>query len=169
MSVAGSRKSTIGPGHDGGPKDGFLAEPGEPGLSVHHDPNDARVGDDMSNHPSIARRAGAKRLTPVPTHNAMITKSRRTGEHFVGVGGDGISAYDANPGTNPLGGAPRGKDLKPVAISPGMKSQSIKGPLTNDEHFALGKKVLNQAGDASSANDRAALGIGTLPATVKEN
>jgi hypothetical protein len=102
-------------------------------------------------------------------NNAMTTKSRRTGEHFVGVGGDGISAYDADPGTNPLGGAPRGKVLTPVAISPGMKSQSSQGPLTNDEHFALGKKVLDEAGDASSANDRQALGLGTLPATTTED
>jgi hypothetical protein len=142
MSVAGSRKSTIGPGHDGGPKDGFLAEPGEPGLSVHHDANKARVGDDMSAHPSIARRAGAKRFAPVSVNNAMTTKSRRTGEHFVGVGGDGISAYDADPGTNPLGGAPRGKKLTPPRAS--------WGPPGVDLLAEQGRHVVDQAIDRSN-------------------
>jgi hypothetical protein len=45
MSVAGKRQSTIGPGHGGGPKKGFYAKPGDPGLDVHHDPMDARRGD----------------------------------------------------------------------------------------------------------------------------
>jgi hypothetical protein len=45
MSVAGKTKSTIGPSHTGGPKDGFFTKPGERGLTTHHDSRAARQYD----------------------------------------------------------------------------------------------------------------------------
>ena len=171
MSVAGKTKSTIGPGHDGGPKPGFYAKPGEAGLVSH--PHSLPKAGGMEEVTAVKATLGKapkiKRAytDPVPMHNGPTAKSRRTGEHFHGLSGQDLSRYDANPGDDPLAGAPRGKVLTPVALSPGMKSRTSPA-LTNELHFARGKKMLDQAGDASSANDRQALGIGTLPATTTE-
>jgi hypothetical protein len=108
MSVVGKRQSTIGPGHDGGPKPGFLAEPGEPALGIHHDASTARVGDDMSAHPSIARRAGAKRLAPVSLHNSATEQQQK----MTGMGHPIAGAPDASS-VNPFDPTVPGKRLTP--------------------------------------------------------
>jgi hypothetical protein len=101
MSVFGKRQSTNGPGHDGGPKSGFYAKPGKPGLDVHHDPMDARKGDKPGSpaheqyghrgHPTGAvvygetvrapgaldiqpRQGAAKRLDPVAPHSSSTAR-----------------------------------------------------------------------------------------------
>jgi len=82
MSVAGKRQSTIGPSHTGGPKSGFYAKPGTPGLDVHHDPMDARKGDHGVKG-NLARDGAAKRLDPVAPHSSTTVRQLAG----VGVGG----------------------------------------------------------------------------------
>ncbi len=87
----------------------------------------------------------------------------------------------ANP-ASPLGGAPRGKRLTPPAINPGCRDRSGDALASETAGMAhkrskalpdtladLGRAILDEALSYSSADDRRALGIGTLPQAVKEN
>jgi hypothetical protein len=60
-------------------------------------------------------------LNNIPIHSGMLSKTKQNGFTF---GGDASSRNDADPGTNPLGGAPRGKTLAPVAPSFGQRSRT---------------------------------------------
>ncbi|HUI12572.1 MAG TPA: hypothetical protein VL048_03775 [Xanthobacteraceae bacterium] len=171
-------KNPFGVGHDGRPKAVINVHPG---MSVSHDrhmpgrqiEHDVHVAEGMKRTYSggIDPRVGAvaKHQGPVPVHGAMAAKSRRTGEHFDGVGGDGISRYDADPGTNPTLGPPVGKRLTEPAITPTMRSRTSPG-LTGEHFRMLGKLLLSTA--TASPDDKAALahyGIGTLPSSTTEN
>jgi hypothetical protein len=146
MSVAGSRKSTIGPGHDGGPKAGFYAAPGEAGLTSH--PHSVPKASGMEEVTGVKATLGKppkmKRAytDPVPMHNGSNAKSRRTGEHFHGLSGQDLSRYDANPGDDPLAGAPRGKKLAPP--------RAAWGPPGVDLLAEQGRHVIDEAIDRSN-------------------
>jgi hypothetical protein len=165
MSIAGKRVSTIGPGHDGAPKPGFYAEPGEPGLAIHHRPAIAR-GMEHQQNTDLPRAGKAKRLDPVAVHNGMVTRTRDGGVH---LGGDAAS-YDANPANPCNAGPPRGKRLTPPMPSPGMRSRTT-GPHSQLDLATLGKCILDQAYAASAPDDRAAhgYGVGALPSVTEES
>ena len=169
------KSSPFGPGRDGRPK----AVPAAPGM---HGP--ARGADAFKGHHvpgNLARDGAPKNHHDVPVHGGMNAKSRRTGEHFDGVGGDGLSRFDANP-ANPLGGAPRGKTLTPVQPVPGMRSRvndSLAGGKPGENHAkgkpnvarlrALGSAVMAEAHAASAPDDRMAYDIGSLSDSTSEN
>lgn len=156
-----SNKSPFGVGHDGRP----MGVPNAPGTHSPARQSDAFKGRAVPGN--IARDGAPKFHHDVPVHGAMNAKSRRTGEHFDGVGGDGISRYDANPGTNPTLGPPAGKRLSPVRIAPTMRSRTSPG-LTNDLHVQLGRAILDEARSASSVDDRL-YGVGSLPSSTDED
>lgn len=156
-----ANKSPFGVGHDGRPK----GVPNKPGMSGPSREAPAFQGHEVPGN--IARDGAPKFHHDVPVHGGMNAKSRRTGVHFDGVGGDGISAFDANPGTNPLGGAPRGKVLMPVQPVPGQRERSKDAPhggAPGENHArgkpniadmqALGRAVLTEA-FANSQSDNA--------------
>ena len=141
-------KSTLGPDHDGGPKDGFLAEPGEPGLAVHHSSHSAAAlqsgPDAHGGKPNLARDGKAKAVHGVPLHSGM------TGAQAFGAyrGGLGHPTSTAVPGVNPIdpNEITKGKELKPAKIGFGMTERS-KWPANNNDTTlqALGKAVLAEA------------------------
>jgi hypothetical protein len=163
MSIAGKNRTTLGVDHTGAPRKGQYSAPGEAGLISHRHavPKVNGVRDVTSVTATLGKAPLPKRahLESPPIHNGMNAKSRRDGTHFSGLSGQDLSRYDANPGDDPLVGAPRGKDLKPVALTPGMKSQTSPA-LTNDVHFALGKAALAEA--KMSPDDKMACGIGNF-------
>jgi hypothetical protein len=106
---------------------------------VHH----ANVKVHLGKEP-LPKRA----FTEVPElHSGMMGKSRTDGTHFAGVGGQDLSRYDANPGNDPLAGAPRGKRLSPVQSVPGMRSQTNEDkplvPLADIAKAILGEAVIS--------------------------
>jgi hypothetical protein len=114
---------------------------------------------------NIARDGAPKRHTDVMVNPGMVAKSRKTG--LLHTHAHSIDYTDSDPG-NPLkAGPPRGKDLRPVPIKPGMRSRTSPG-LTNDVHFALGKIAMDNA-TKSGGTPAHELGIGKLNPTVEEN
>lgn len=128
------RRSTIGPGHDGGPKPGFFARPGSPGLLVHHDGNVARRAD-AGQHSDMARAGAPKRLDVVSPHNGMVTQTKAGA---TALGGDHKSAIDSLTGqvvvpgqdgnqatAHPLVAPPLAKDHdRPLPTTPGTRSRT---------------------------------------------
>jgi len=88
--------------------------------------------------PPLPKRAHTQN---VPIHSGMVTKSRATGQWHWGA--DSMGRYDADP-ASPLGSPPIQKRLTPPMIKPGMKSQQSP-QLSEDQHFALGKSILDSA------------------------
>jgi hypothetical protein len=135
--------------------------------------------------PPLPKRAFT--TAPPEIHSGMNAKSK-SGVHFAGLSGQDLSRYDANPGNDPLAGAPRGKRLTPVQRSPGMRSR-VSDALASAEPGAAhdramlnknaltkglqdtSKAVLDEAGNASDFATRWALGIGKckLPDTTEED
>jgi hypothetical protein len=110
-------------------------------------------------------------------HSGMMAKSKRTGEHFAGLGGQDLSRFDGDPGMDALGGAPRGKVLTPPTPAFGQRSRQTESAfpvlppgVNNKLHRGAGvdhqlaRRIFGEA--TSSADDRLALahyGIGKLP------
>jgi hypothetical protein len=157
-------KSRTGVDYSGRSK--AFAKPGESSLDVHHDPNVARVHDGMKDQTrtNIARDGKAKALHPVSVHNAMATRSRDSGQSH--LGGDALSRADANPGTNPLGGAPRGKRLTPPQPSPGMRSRTSNANMATMQD--LGRAILAEAFAVAGPDHPANMGVGALPDSTSE-
>lgn len=186
MSVTGKRKSTIGVGHDGAPKPGAFVPFDHPrAMGSHPDATEWAKGAVEQTHvkADLGRAPKVKRalLTAPPIAGGMTAKSRRTGEHFHNVGGQDLSRYDADPGKNPLGGAPRGKALTPVTPVPGQRSRV--GEVDNGEPGqhqarnkpdvtgmrALGEQIMREAFAVSGSDHPANLGVGSLPDSTNEN
>jgi hypothetical protein len=120
MSIHGTRKSTIGLGHDGKRLQTYDGCPSHPDAI----PKIASGMRDVTNvHAAMGKAPQPKHahLMSPPVHGGMIATSRRTGQSVMGSGQD-LSMFDGDPG-NPLGGAPRGKRLTPPQPSFGQRSR----------------------------------------------
>lgn len=123
--------------------------------------------------------------TAPQVHSGMMAKSRKDGTHFAGLSGQDLSRYDANPGDDPLSGAPRGKVVTPVqphssmrsrtndALASGTPGAAHAAHQANKDAFIKGmqdmsKGVLGEASQArgSGVFDRAR--FGALPQQVDE-
>ena len=157
-------------GHDG--RSRAFAKPGEQTLLIHHDPNAPRVRDGMQERTSgnIARAGKPKAFHPVSVHKGMT--AQQVAMAGVGGMGHGTAAPDASA-ANPLAPTTPGKVYKPAPASPGMRSRINNDNLAASmpgEHIAraaanagnlnheLGRKILDEAFRASSADDRRAHG-----------
>lgn len=105
-------------GHDGRSK--AFAQPGEPTLAIHHDPNAPRVHDGMAERASgnIARAGKPKAFHPVSVHNGMTERQRDK----LGMGHAIGSAPDASA-ANPLDTTVPGKTFTPAAPVIGHRSR----------------------------------------------
>jgi hypothetical protein len=162
MSVWGKRQTTIGPGHDGGPKDGFYGEVGETFAHPHSVPNQAR-GMEAQQHtnatlgvPPKMKRSGAENI---PIHSGMV-KQTKSGP--LAFGGDQATALDSLSGREavpekdgsvanamPVTAPPVAKNYKPVETSPTMRRQ--QGPVARSladarPHDIRGVMLLDEAG-----------------------
>jgi hypothetical protein len=189
MAISGKRKTTIGVGHDGAPRAGFIRA-GDPGAPVAH-PNAIAAVPVHTGMKEVAQVQGLgkppkikhARFVAPAVHDGMTTTSRVTGRQHYGA--DDLSRADADP-ASPLGGPPQGKRLSPVRAVPGMRSRVSDlagGGAPGENHIRgrrdpramafLGAAVLNEALARSAPDDRMALdsyGIATsLPQSVKEN
>jgi hypothetical protein len=95
------KQSTIGPGHDGKPKSGFFAKPGESGLEVHHTPaftSGMKRQNVARGH--VALDGAPKRHLDVSVHSGMTRNQRDT----AGLGGiaHGAVVDGGQPAINPL-------------------------------------------------------------------
>lgn len=162
----------------GGPKKDIPVNP----AMVHHTHNEGEAFKGHAVPGNIARDGAPKNHRPVEVHSGMLSRNRNTGAFD--WGGHGAS-YDADP-TNPLNsGPPRGKTFAPVPPSPGMRNRAADDLASADPGAAhrgfeaakdtyvketadLAKKIMNEAGDMLRADDRRALGIGTLPPATTE-
>ena len=136
-----------------------------PSFVSHHSHNNAVVrGREPTGN--IALDGSPKRTTDVMVHPGMMTKSPVTGKLHTHAFDRDYFNFDAG---SPLkAGPPAGKRLPPVAISPTMRSRTSPR-LSNDQHFALGKIVLDNA-TKSGGTPADELGIGkSIPDTVSEN
>ena len=120
--------STIGPAHDGGPKKGFFAPKGKPGLDVHHGPSAT------TNASYAAPHVGARKAhVSVPTHSGMVKSQTDT----AGLGGRGhATVYDGGAPTNsPLAKPPVPKRTAtgPAPATPGTRSRRFD-PLHGGKH-----------------------------------
>jgi hypothetical protein len=130
------KRNSTGIGHDG--RSNAFSKRGEATLAVHHDPNEARKGDHGVKG-NIARDGAPKRMHPVSVHNGMTERQQA----LAGMQHANAVAPDANP-ASPLTKEPQGKNLKPVAVTPGMRNR------TNAAHSGmdldtLGKCILAEA------------------------
>lgn len=71
MSIAGKRKSTFGPGHDGARKPESIAQPGQE-ARIDHTPNN--MNGRHSGLSDIARNGAPKQHIPVPVHGGMHSR-----------------------------------------------------------------------------------------------
>jgi hypothetical protein len=139
-------ESTLGPDHDGGAKDGFLAEPGEPGMATHHVSHGQAAlqsgADIHGKRNNIARDGKAKHVHGVPLHSGM-TEGQKFGAYR---GGLGHPTSTAVPGVNPINpnAITPGKKLSPPKVGFGQKS---RGPnKVNDATLqSVGEAILAEA------------------------
>ncbi len=111
----------------------------------------------------------------------MNAKSRSTGQHFAGLSGQDLCRFDANPGDDPLAGAPRPKTFAPAAPVEGQRSRindTLHGgqPGENDAkhrgtgvNHTLGKAIFAEAMRHADGNTKQAYGVSTLPSAVTED
>jgi hypothetical protein len=104
MSVAGIRKSTIGPDHSGAAKPGFLAGPTTEGLAPAHGPNMTTNAARPSTG-NIARDGAPKAHVDVPVHNGMKPQPAGGRAHAQGAAVDD-------------GGQPAAGTVHPFAVAP---------------------------------------------------
>jgi hypothetical protein len=144
-------RNTIGVGLDG--KHNAFARKGEATLAVHHDPNEARKGDPGVKG-NIARDGAPKRMHPVSIHNGMTERQQTLQGMGHATALDSLSGQTVTPGKtnsvpgwgngglrsgNPMAHAPASKNLKPVAVTPGMRSR------TSQHDPAIGAAILASA------------------------
>jgi hypothetical protein len=159
---------------------GYAHPDAERAKSIAGQTDQTHVKADLGKAP-LTKRA----FTTAPEiHSGMNAKSK-SGVHFGGLSGQDLSRYDADPGDDPLSALPSGKRLTAVMPVPGQRSR-VNDPLAGGEpgqvHATamlnkdqllrnsqqLAAKVLLEAADNSTLQDRMALGIGTLPQSVTE-
>ena len=187
MSIHGKRRTTIGVGHDGAPKGGFLRAD-DPGAPVAHPNSIASVpiATGMKEVEQVqglgkAPKVKISRFCAVPVHDGMTTTSRVTGKRH--YGGADLSRYDADP-ASPLNREAGAKRLTPVRPVPGQRSRITDlaaGGAPGENHVRgrrdpramafLGAAVLSEALNRSAPDDRQALSYGiaaSLPQSVDE-
>lgn len=135
--------STLGPGHDGGPKPGFYAT-GDHGQANHHSPGDARAGDNFL-HRDIARSGKPKNLAPVP-HSWGNTPTQIASERYGGLGHQTSTAIHnaAQAESSALSPIDKGKTLSPPKAAFGMRSRAdecYQEPCTNGRSPAHDRNV----------------------------
>jgi hypothetical protein len=146
------KRSTIGPGHDGAPKKGFHAKPGE-GLPAHHAPDvaaHAAVHSRFLKHverndpDSINPRAGKmKRLESTP--HSWGNKEQQIATAGLGGMGHATTAALSDAARlerDPTAKPPPGKRLSPVTYTPGMKPRDAHTPRNPDD---WGRRILADA------------------------
>ncbi len=170
MSAWGN-KSTLGPGHDGKPKPGFIAkEDGSDAIHTHHQQPHAVRGQErqQSDNLGLARasRAG-KHHVDVPVHlgHRSRTSPLPGMQHLTDVNEAPVA--DAPNVLDPLTPSQYGKRLPAPAIHDGMKT----APDYAHDHAGSAAAVMNEAHAAAAPDDVANLGrrIGSLPESTTEN
>ena len=131
--------STMGPGHDGGPKAGHYSDAPVLVSHPHSVANVAGQTDHTNTHAAMGKPPKPKRAftDQVPLHTA----AERQSSQGVALGGDHSSALDAmsgayvpakdgsNPNALPLTKIASGKPgMGPVEIYPGMRSRTTFDP-----------------------------------------
>ena len=123
MSVYAKKQSTLGPGHDGGFKDGFLAKSGEAGLVTHHGPGL------MTNAPRkpigcIARDGSPKNHLPVSVNKGCQLQPEGGRGHPVGVAPLDDGGSPVSVGVHPFSKPPAAsrKLGAPLKASPGIRA-----------------------------------------------
>lgn len=184
MSVTGKQRTSIGLDRTGRPRRGSMVPAGHPNALITH-PHAAPkahsgMQDQQNAHATLGKTPKVKRahVTAPPVHNGMATRSRDTGAfHF---GGDALSQADANP-ANPLGGAPRAKNLTPPQASFGQRSRlgdSLGGDAPGANHKRnvgkgvrtdLGNLIIQQALKVAGPDHPGNMGIAALPDSNSEN
>ncbi len=111
---------------------------------------------------TLGRNGAPKKIAPIMVHPGMVTRTASSGDAYSGqhksaldsltgatvpTGRGTASAPGWGQGTvrsgNPMAHAPASKNLRPVAIKPGMRSRTSNH--TDDQLAELGRAVLAQA------------------------
>jgi hypothetical protein len=142
MSIAGIKKSTIGPDHSGAPKRGFFSAKGKPGLPAHHGPSGS------TNASFAAPHVGApKAHLSIPVHSGCRRQAAGGLGHAQG------SAPDVADGGMPTGAAhPFAKEASP---------QLSHGRLAPIAWSSGGASMRNRANDSAHGGATPASGCHT--------
>lgn len=135
-------------GHDG--VSNAIARSGEPEHAVHHVPALARGMEAQQHTTATLGKPPKPKGYPISVHNAM--RHVTSGNTFQSISRTEAAKPPEASGPNPLEPDYRrlGAKQQNVPIYPGMRSRQL--PMSQDQHFALGKAILDEAYRASGSD-----------------